>query len=196
MTKVDKLGAFLIIALTCAVLALQVISTKLDYQLAAQTRIHLELSQEVKRLNLLKDNQEVQKEKSCIISALWHEGRGEGADGIQAIASVLQNRKDSSLYPSTYCKVINQPSQFSYIAEGKPIGKVLEASIGASEKQTYTSIQLTADRLFNGTFKPSLDASVMWYHAAYAKPAWSRTKTKVKQIRKHIFYKSKHNDRK
>lgn len=139
---------------------------------------------------------EIDKEKSCIIEALWHESRSEGSSGITAVASVLQNRKNSGIYPSTYCKVINQPKQFSYTLEGKPTGKALEASVGASEQQVYTNIQDTADRLLNGTFKPSLSASVMWYHANYAKPNWSTVKMKVKRIGKHIFYKSKQEGRK
>ena len=131
------------------------------------------------------------QEKDCIVEALYYESRGEGIKGITAVASVIANRRNSKIYPNSYCSVVNQSKQFSFTDEGKPLGRALEASVGLPDKEAYDYISTTADRMLKGTFKPSLGASVMWYHADSVKPTWSRVKSKVRKIGKHIFYKSK-----
>lgn len=56
-------------------------------------------------------------EKACIVQALWHEARGEKLAGLLAVASVIENRKNSSRYPADYCSVIWQDKQFSFTAK-------------------------------------------------------------------------------
>ena len=60
-----------------------------------------------------------EKELRCMTEALYFEARDQSEAGILAVGKVILNRKDSSRYPDTVCKVINQQLvkgvyQFSY----------------------------------------------------------------------------------
>lgn len=45
---------------------------------------------------------------------LYFEARGEGVDGMIAVANVVRNRVNDPEFPSTYREVITQPKQFSW----------------------------------------------------------------------------------
>jgi len=177
----------LVLSLTVAVLSLAYFGSELINHMKAKEAEKMHQAQIVLRY---------EKEKACIIEALYYESRSEGINGITAVASVLYNRKNSNLYPGTYCKVVQQYKQFSYTLENKALGKALEASLPASEEQVYSYIVHTSNSMLNGTFKPSLIPSVMWYHALSANPVWISSKSRVKKIGKHIFYRSKGKDKK
>lgn len=132
-----------------------------------------------------------QKEKNCIIDALYHEARGEGTKGIKAVASVIQNRTKHPDYPATYCGVIKQRNQFSYTLLNKPSGKRLERSIDDSEREVYTYISDIAQNMLRGQFKPSLPSSVLWYTSSTVKNHWTSKKQVVAKVGKHKFYADK-----
>lgn len=127
------------------------------------------------------------QEYICIKTALYHETRGEPTEGIRAVLSVIQNRKNHKDYPSTFCGVIKQPYQFSYynsIKHDRTVYKALEAKV----KATIASLAFEAAV---GSFNGILDSSVVMYHAKNMKvyPAWSRKYRKYAIIHSHVFYK-------
>lgn len=133
----------------------------------------------------------VEKEKECLVEALWYEARGEGEKGLRSVLSVLHNRKNSKYYPDTYCKVVDQPMQFSY-RNNYPSGYRLnsfKATYNRSEHLTYTKILKLAEKASKGLFKPNLKPSVMWYHSKAVKPYWTKGMKVVAKIEGHIFYK-------
>lgn len=137
--------------------------------------------------NYLKQK-ELQKEMLCITQMLYHEARGEGEEGLRAVLSVVQNRKNHLKFPSSYCKVIHQSGQFSYIIPGK----VSKEPYKASEKELKGLIQDLAFQAATGTFKNSFDSSdVLWYHHTKVKPKWSQKFKRVKTIKQHHFYELK-----
>ncbi len=129
------------------------------------------------------------KQFECIRQALWHESRGEGAEGIKAVAGVIVNRVKSGIYPDDYCSVIHQPKQFSYVHELQSSGKPLSIDPKKSEVQTLKYIDDVSIQVLTGSFKNPFDKSVLWYHAKYVKPKWSKVKQKVATIGSHLFYK-------
>lgn len=130
------------------------------------------------------------KEKQCIVDALYHEARGEGEFGMKAVANVIHNRYEHPAYPSTYCGIINQRKQFSYTLEDKPQGEMLKAI--HRDRQAYQTAEQIADEMLEGSFQKFLPSTVLWYHASHVKPYWSKTKKRIAKIKSHIFYENKH----
>lgn len=140
-------------------------------------------------VNYVLDRQQ-EKEKQCIVEALHQEARGEGKEGLEAVLSVIYNRKHHRAFPSTFCKVIDQPKQFSYknhLAQGQRI----KVEFKHSEKEVQKEIQELAEKAVTGRFKPVFDRSVLWYHTKKVKPKWSRKMQKVAVVGNHKFFEEK-----
>jgi len=128
-----------------------------------------------------------QREKQCLTAALFHEARGEGLQGIKAVASVIENRRQSQQYPSTYCKIIKQHKQFSFVQEGKPIHK-LEQQVKPSEKEVFALVSRVAEQVLEGRFKPTLPAKVLHYTTHAVRNQWTAKMQVVAKIGNHRFY--------
>jgi N-acetylmuramoyl-L-alanine amidase len=121
-------------------------------------------------------------EANCIAVAVYHEARGETLEGQLAVARVIMNRASSGRYPGTWCGVVKQPWQFSFVRNGYMPG-VDEGSIAWRNALGVTRIAIN-DAV------PSLSNDVLWYHANYVAPSWGRRLTRVSQIGAHIFYRA------
>lgn len=130
-------------------------------------------------------------ERNCLITALYHEARGEGKKGLEAVASVIYNRKHHPYYPSSYCGIVNQYKQFSYTLLNKPFGEALEAALPAYEGKVYAEILSISERMVNDRFKPSLASNVLWYAEKRVHNHWTKRKQVVAEIGKHKFYSDK-----
>ena len=144
---------------------------------------------EAVRKDLIK--QEKAAEKNCIKNALWYEAGNQSLYGIEAVASVIHNRKMHPDYPSSYCGVIHQKKQFSYTLLGKPDVEIVKANFRPMEAQAFQKVELVADKMIAGEFQPVLDSSVRFYAATYIKNYWTKTKAVAARIGGHIFYKDK-----
>lgn len=133
------------------------------------------------------EQRELQREKQCLTAALWWEARGEGLQGIKAVASVIENRKHSSGYPSTYCKIIKQHKQFSFVLEGKPIHK-LEQQVKPSEKEVFALVSSLAEQMLQGRFKPVLPRKVLHYTTHAVSNTWTQKMQVVAKVGNHRFY--------
>jgi N-acetylmuramoyl-L-alanine amidase len=122
------------------------------------------------------------EEANCIAVAVYHEARGESLEGQLAVARVIMNRAASGQYPTSWCGVVKQPWQFSFVQNGR-LPSVDEGSIS-----WHNAVGIT--RLAINNAVPSLSNDVLWYHANYVAPSWGRRLTKVSQIGAHIFYRS------
>ncbi|QXN67603.1 hypothetical protein [Klebsiella phage vB_Kpn_3] len=56
------------------------------------------------------------KEIDCIAKNIYFESRGEGIKGMMAVAQVTKNRVNSGKFPDSYCKVVYQSNQFSWVS--------------------------------------------------------------------------------
>lgn len=122
------------------------------------------------------------EEMNCIATAVYFEARGEPFDGQLAVAEVVMNRAYSGRYPSSYCAVVKQPWQFSFVRRGQ-FPRVDTQSAAWSYAQAIARIakQRLAD---------ALPDDVLWYHADYVAPGWGRRLSRVEKIGAHIFYRS------
>jgi N-acetylmuramoyl-L-alanine amidase len=121
-------------------------------------------------------------EANCIAVAVYHEARGETLEGQLAVARVIMNRAASGRYPGSWCGVVKQPWQFSFVRNGY--------MPGVNESSTAWRNALGITRIAINNAVPSLSNDVLWYHANYVAPSWGRRLTRVSQIGAHIFYRS------
>jgi hypothetical protein len=119
-------------------------------------------------------------EMRCLAGAVYFEARGEPLAGQLAVAQVIINRTEDGRFPRSYCGVVAQPGQFSFM-RGSRMPAVRE---GSPAWERAVAVAQIADR---GLWEsPAEDA--VFFHARYVRPGWSRTKTRLAQIDTHIFY--------
>jgi len=124
------------------------------------------------------------EEANCMAVAVYHEARGESVEGQLAVARVIMNRAVSGKYPTTWCGVVKQPWQFSFVNPHTGyLPSVDQASDAWRKAQGIT-------RLAMANVVPSLPTDVLWYHANYVAPSWGHRLTRVSQIGAHIFYRA------
>ena len=123
-------------------------------------------------------------EANCIAIAVYHEARGESLEGQLAVAKVIMNRAASGKYPTSWCGVVKQPWQFSFVNP--------RSGNMPSVDQTSASWRkaLGVTRLAVANAVQSVPTDCLWYHADYVAPSWGRRLTRVEKIGAHIFYRS------
>ena len=124
------------------------------------------------------------EQAKCMAVAVYHEARGETVEGQLAVARVIMNRAASGRYPNSYCGVVKQPWQFSFVnPHSGAIPYVDEASTSWARAVGITRLALAH-------VVPSVSNDVLWYHATYVAPSWGRRLSRAQQIGAHIFYRS------
>jgi len=121
-------------------------------------------------------------EANCIAVAVYHEARGESLEGQLAVAKVIMNRAASGAYPTSWCGVVKQPWQFSFVHNGRI------PSVDQTSDSWRKALGVT--RLAVANAVQSVPTECLWYHADYVAPSWGRRLTKVEKIGAHIFYRS------
>jgi N-acetylmuramoyl-L-alanine amidase len=121
-------------------------------------------------------------EANCIAVAVYHEARGESLEGQVAVAKVIMNRAASGKYPTSWCGVVKQPWQFSFVHHGR------FPSVDEGSDAWHKALGVT--RLAVSNVVTSVPTDCLWYHADYVAPSWGRRLTRVDKIGAHIFYRS------
>jgi spore germination cell wall hydrolase CwlJ-like protein len=124
------------------------------------------------------------EQANCMAVAVYHEARGESVQGQLAVARVIMNRAASGKYPTSFCGVVKQPWQFSFVDPHSGYMPSVDAASSAWRKAQGIT------RLAMANAVPILSTDVLWYHANYVAPSWGRRLTKVSQIGAHIFYRA------
>lgn len=116
----------------------------------------------------------------CLAGAVYFEARGEALDGQLAVAQVIVNRTEDGRFPRSYCGVVAQPGQFSFM-RGRDIPRVPTTS--AAWKRAVAIARIADKGLWD-----SAAGEAVFFHARYVRPGWSTRKTRLAQIDSHIFY--------
>lgn len=119
-------------------------------------------------------------ELECLAGAVYFEARGEPLAGQLAVAQVIINRSDARAFPSSYCGVVHQRSQFSFVKNGRM--PRIRRSSGAWER-AKTIARIAHEGLWDSRVDDAL-----YFHAKYVKPRWSRNKQARATINTHVFY--------
>jgi len=117
-------------------------------------------------------------EMRCLAGAIYFEARGESLEGQLAVGRVIVNRSKSGQFPTSYCGVVFQPSQFSFV-RGRSMPAVRTASQDWREAMAVARI---ADQ---GSWK-SEASGALYFHAARVSPSWRLTR--LARVDNHIFY--------
>jgi len=120
------------------------------------------------------------REEDCLASAVYFEARGESLEGQLAVAEVVMNRARSGRYPSSWCGVVAQRSQFSFVRGGV----IPRADRGSEAWRRAVGVARIAQQ---GGVR-MLSQNVLWYHANYVSPRWGRRLEREGRIGAHIFY--------
>lgn len=118
------------------------------------------------------------KDMRCLASAIYFEARGEPLHGQLAVGRVIVNRVASKRFPTSYCGVVFQRSQFSFVRRGS-MPPIKTSSRAWRNAQAIAKI---ADKgLWDSPAKGAL-----FFHAASVKPGWRLTR--LARVSSHIFY--------
>lgn len=120
------------------------------------------------------------RQMECLAGAIYFEARGEPLEGQLAVGEVVVNRAESDDFPSSYCGVVLQRKQFSFVRGGH-LPRIDRSS--AAWRRAKAIAHIAHDDLWD-----SKAANSLYFHARYVRPAWSRRKVAVATISSHIFY--------
>lgn len=122
------------------------------------------------------------EQATCMATAVYFEARGEAIEGQLAVADVVMNRASSGKYPPSWCEVVKQPWQFSFVRHGE--FPTIDYDSDAWRKAQGVT------RLAIANVARSVPSDVLWYHADYVAPSWGKRLSYVNKIGAHIFYRA------
>lgn len=127
----------------------------------------------------LRSSEPGSRELECLAVGVYFESKSEPLAGQLAVGEVIANRANSNgRFPSTYCGVLFQRSQFSFI-RGRSLPSVPRAS-----KQWQTAVAIA--KIVDQDLKDSVVGKALFFHAKRVSPGW-RLK-RVASVGNHIFY--------
>ncbi|MXO63031.1 cell wall hydrolase [Qipengyuania oceanensis] len=125
-------------------------------------------------------SEQLSEEMQCLAGAVYFESRGEPLDGQLAVAQVIINRAESRQFPASYCSVVYQRSQFSFVKNGAM--PQIRTSSNAWRKARAIA------RIAHEGMWDSKAADSLYFHAKYVRPGWANKKIARATIDSHIFY--------
>ena len=119
----------------------------------------------------------VASEWCCLIKNVYHEARGEGVEGMQAIAAVTLNRAAKT--GKTVCNTVYARKQFSWANTAKGRNKPMTGDTSV--------VYAVAAQAMSGTMQDITNGATH-YHTKKVKPIWRKSLDKITVINNHIFY--------
>lgn len=121
---------------------------------------------------------ELSREINCLAGAIYFEAKGESLPGQLAVGRVIVARSKSGRFPDSYCGVVFQRSQFSFV-RGNAFPAINKRSI------QWKNAVATAQIAHAGSWRSPVEGA-LFFHAAYVSPGWKLTR--VGRIDNHVFY--------
>lgn len=121
---------------------------------------------------------ELTKQMNCLASAIYFEAKGETLAGQLAVGRVIVARAESGRFPDSYCGVVFQHAQFSFVRGG-------EIPAVNRDSQGWRNAVAIAEIADDGSWDSKAEGA-LFFHARYVSPRWHRTR--VAAIDNHIFY--------
>ncbi|MDQ3144754.1 MAG: cell wall hydrolase [Pseudomonadota bacterium] len=118
------------------------------------------------------------KQLECLAGAIYFESKSESLKGQLAVGHVIANRASSGRFPSTYCGVVYQRSQFSFVRGGSM------PPIARSGKQWKTAVAIA--KIVDQELQPAPVAKALFFHARRVSPGWRLTR--IATLGNHVFY--------
>jgi N-acetylmuramoyl-L-alanine amidase len=118
-------------------------------------------------------------DKNCLAMNIYHEARGESAEGQIAVAMVTLNRVAHTNWPDNICDVVYEHKQFSWtwtMVDHTP-----------HEQTAWNIANVIARDVMIGNVTDVTNGAV-FYHASYVNPSWLDYVDLSKVIGSHLFY--------
>lgn len=117
-------------------------------------------------------------EMNCLAGAIYFEARNETAEGQLAVGRVVVARSKSGRFPASYCGVVMQPSQFSFVRHHAI------PSVEAGDPAWQQAVAIAQIAVAGSWQSPAEGA--LYFHARRVKPHWNRHR--LARVDNHIFY--------
>jgi spore germination cell wall hydrolase CwlJ-like protein len=118
------------------------------------------------------------RELECLAGAIYFESKSESLSGQLAVGHVIANRAASGRFPSSYCGVVYQRSQFSFV-RGHSMPYIPRSS---RDWQDAVAIAKIVDHKIH----PSPMGKALYFHARRVSPGWRLAR--VGTLGNHVFY--------
>ncbi|HET9353510.1 MAG TPA: cell wall hydrolase [Sphingomicrobium sp.] len=118
------------------------------------------------------------RELECLAGAIYFEAKSESLSGQLAVGHVIANRASSGRFPSSYCGVVYQRSQFSFV-RGRSMPHIPRSSRDWEEAVAIAKI-------VDQELHPSPMGKALFFHATRVSPRWRLTR--VGTLGNHVFY--------
>ncbi len=118
------------------------------------------------------------RELRCLAGAIYFESKSESLKGQLAVGHVVANRAASGRFPTSYCGVVYQRSQFSFV-RGKSMPPIARSHI---QWKNAVAIAHIVDR----KLAPTPVSKALFFHARRVSPGWRLTR--VATLGNHVFY--------
>jgi len=118
------------------------------------------------------------RELECLAGAIYFEAKSESLAGQLAVGHVIANRAASGRFPASYCGVVFQRSQFSFV-RGHAIPYIHRAS---QDWQDAVAIAKIVDQ----KLQPSPMGKALYFHARRVSPGWRMAR--IGTLGNHVFY--------
>jgi N-acetylmuramoyl-L-alanine amidase len=118
------------------------------------------------------------RELECLAAGIYFESKSEPLAGQLAVGEVIANRANSGRFASTYCGVLFQRGQFSFVR-----GRSWPA-IKKSGRQWHNAVAIA--KIVDQDLKDSAVGNALFFHAKHVSPRW-RLK-RVASVGNHVFY--------
>jgi spore germination cell wall hydrolase CwlJ-like protein len=125
------------------------------------------------------------RDLDCLTQAVYYEARGEGRDGMRAVAQVVLNRVRHPAFPKTVCGVVFQGAarrsgcQFSFTCDGS-------MRRGVNRVAWNRARDIASKALSGGVFAAVGNAT--HFHTTGVSPLWRASLVRVSQVGDHLFY--------
>ena len=126
----------------------------------------------------LRDSDPGTRELECLASAIYFESKSESLSGQLAVGHVIANRAASGRFPSSYCGVVYQRSQFSFV-RGHSMPSIPRAS---QDWKDAVAIAKIVDQHLHA----SPMGKALYFHARRVSPGWRMAR--VGTLGNHVFY--------
>ena len=118
------------------------------------------------------------RELECLAVGIYYESKSEPLAGQLAVGEVIANRAKSGRFAPTFCGVLFQRSQFSFV-RGKSYAPVPRAS---RQWQNAVAVAKIVDRKLHLSAVPR----ALLFHAKRVSPKWRLSR--VGSVGNHVFY--------
>jgi spore germination cell wall hydrolase CwlJ-like protein len=125
------------------------------------------------------------RDLECLTQAAYYEARGEGRDGMEAVAQVVLNRVRHPAFPKSICGVVFQGAalrsgcQFSFTCDGSMRGRVNPVA--------WDRARDVASRALSGAVFAQV-GNATHFHTTGVSPGWRDALVQVSQVGHHLFY--------